>query len=164
MEVKSKEGGKDVSKKRIVIIGLVLLLAGGASAGELKVHMWPVKCVPQPVCQIKVLLDVGYWIRISCEDLKLQQVGVRTYEGCRDLRVECNFPAQLGCFITPTGVVPGDYSCTLVPNTVDPPGAPPSQKPRLCVHLDNADITGVPGGAHDVHVATVTITVIPRCY
>ena len=150
---------------RIILLAITIAAISltPANAGELKVHTWP--CIPGPkdICDIRVVMDIGYWIYIKCPcQIKLYEVGFNKYQGCASLEVECNFDVKLSCSIAPTGVVPGEYSCTLIPDFVIAPGAPPNIEPVLCVNLENADLTRNIGGLKNVHVATVTITALPN--
>ena len=145
-----------------VIVALTACVAMTAQAGELKMHQWPAQWqyVPQEVTTIDVVMDVGFWIEIvnQSDVLKLQQVSIHTYEGCLDLEVKSNFNLTLSCTITPTGTVPGTYSCLFLNPDIDPP----SGTATLCARLQNANIGTVPGGSVDVHVASITVRVVPR--
>jgi opacity protein-like surface antigen len=149
-------------KKMVFIAVVAVLLAVAAQAGEIKVHDWPMtepEPIPQDVCTINVIMDIGYWIECvnQDDDLKLIQKHIHSYENCMTLEIRSNFRAQLSCSISPTGVVPGDYTCDLDP-TVAEVG---TSYVSLCVQLHNADLSGAVGGTSDVHVATVTIKVLP---
>ena len=147
---------------RLVIVGLAVLVAVAAQAGEIKVHNWPVqyRYVPQEVTSIGVVMDVGFWIEIVNQNdvIKLQQVSFRQYEGCLDLQVKCNFNLSFSCEIVPTGTVAGTYSCAFLNSDVDAPGGVTT----LCARLEDANIGNVPGGSVDVHVASVVVCVVPR--
>lgn len=136
-------------------------LIASAQAGEIKIHQWPAQFVPQEVATVPVRMDIGYYVVIPNQDqlrIKLQQVSIREYEGCTDMVIIANFSLALSCQITPTGKVPGDYTCSISPGNLDSPGG----TARVCAKLANADLTKVPGGTTDVHVANVTIKVVPR--
>ena len=147
-------------RRKLAIVASLAFLAMGAQAGEIKVYQWPVEYVPQEVTTLDVVMDIGFWIEIVNQDsvIKLQQVSVHTYEGCLDLQVKCNFNLSLSCAITATGTVAGTYSCSMQNPNVDPPGGTPT----VCARLENADLAGNPGGTTNVHVASVTIKVVPR--
>ena len=147
--------------RRSLIIGLLIALcASVAPAGEIKLHVWPCTPVPQELATIPVLMDIGYWIEIVNQDaiIKLRQVGIHTYEGCADLQVRTNTNVRLSCTITPTGAIPGTYTCSITGADVDVPGG----HIKVCAKLTNANLAGRPGGTKDVKVALVTIRVIPR--
>jgi hypothetical protein len=57
-----------------------------------------------------------------------------------------------------SAVVPGDYSCSVSPANIDAPGGTLT----VCARITNADLSRVPGGTKNVHVANVTVRVIPR--
>lgn len=147
--------------RRSLFIGLIIaLLATAVPAGEIKIHEWPTAFIPQEVASIPVLLDVGFWIEIVNQDavIKLQQINIHTFQGCVDLIVRSNFNLRLSCTITPTGVIAGDYSCSVQNANIDAPGGVAT----ICARLTNADLRGRPGGSKDVHVATVVVRVVPR--
>jgi len=131
-----------------------------APAGEIKGHMWPCAPIPQEIATIPVLMDIGYWIEILNQDavIKLRQVTIQTYEGCTDLRVRTNSQIRLSCSISPTGAVPGTYSCYITGADINPPGG----NANVCAKLSNANLTGRPGGTKDLKVAVVTVRVVPR--
>ena len=147
-------------KRSALLIATVAILTATASAGELKIHKWPTEFVPQEVCTIKVIMDIGYWIEVVNQNdcLKLQQEDIYDYAGCLDLEVRCNFYCHLSCSIRPTGAVEGTYSCYLTGEDIDPPGGTAT----LCAELHRAHLIDQPGGSKDVHVASVTISVVPR--
>ncbi len=149
-----------MSRQGWVVLCAVTLLASAVSGGELRYRVWPVNHVPQEIVDIPVLMDVGYWVHISNQDdvIKLQQVSIRRYEGCLDLKVYCNFNLTLSCTVAATGAIGGQYSCSLQGADVDVPGGITT----VCAQLNDADLTGRPGGSTDVHVATVTLRVVPR--
>jgi hypothetical protein len=55
-------------------------------------------------------------------------------------------------------VVPGNYSCSVSPANIDAPGGTLT----ACAKITDADLSKVPGGTKGVHVANVTIRVVPR--
>ena len=147
--------------RRTVCIGLMIaLLAAAAPAGEIKTYDWPCGYLPQEMATIPVVMDVGFWVQILNQDavIKLHQVKIRTYEGCVDLIVRCNFDLTMSCSIVPTGAIGGHYSCSVQNADIDAPGS----TAVLCARLTNADLRGRPGGSRNVHVATVTVKVVPR--
>lgn len=148
-------------KKSLFAVAAVALLAVAAQAGEIKIHDWPCEFISQELTTIPVVMDVGYWIRVKDQDklkIKLQQKDIHTYEGCTDMKVECNLNITLSCSISATGAVPGKYSASLSPADVDSPGGTVS----VCAKLTDADLGKTPGGSKNVHVATVKIKVLPR--
>jgi hypothetical protein len=149
-----------MSRGKLAIVALVTILAVSAQAGEIKTHQWPATFVPQEIATINVVMDIGYWVQIvnQFDVIKLKQVSVHTYEGCIDLKVKCNFNVALSASIAPTGAVAGTYSCTIDNPMVDAPGGVAA----LCARLTNANIGGQPGGSKNVHVAVITVKVVPR--
>jgi hypothetical protein len=151
-------------KKSLFVVATVALLAAAAQAGEIKIHDWPMtdpEPIPQEVCTINVIMDIGYWIECvnQDDDLKLNQDDIHEYSGCLNIEMKSNFAAQLTASISATGAVPGDYSITKLDPSAIPAG---TTSVELCVKLANADLSGVAGGSDNVHVATVTIKVLPQ--
>ena len=148
-------------KKSLFAVAAVALLAVAAQAGEIKIHEWPCEFIFQEVAQIPVVMDVGFWVKIKDQDklkIKLSQKSIHEYEGCTDIKVECNFNITMSCSISATGAVPGNYSCSINPADLDSPGGTAT----VCAKLKDADLSKTPGGSKNVHVATVTIKVKPR--
>lgn len=147
-------------RRNLLALCVTALLASAATAGELRYYPWPATYVPQEIVDIPVVMDVGFWIEIVNQDdvIKLQQVSLHTYEGCLDLEVRCNFDLTMSCSITPTGAIEGKYSCYMQDPDVDVPGGTAT----VCARLEDANLTGQPGGSRNIHVATVTVRVVPR--
>lgn len=147
-------------RKRWIVSLAAALLTATVSAGEVKTRIWPVDYVPQEIVDIPVVMDIGYWVQIVNQNdvIKLQQKSVRHYEGCLDLQVRCNFNLALSCSITPTGAIDGKYSCSIQGADIDVPGG----SATVCAQLYDPDLAGRPGGSVNVHVATVTVWVVPR--
>lgn len=151
-----------MSRRSLLIVGLLAVSwAAAAPAGEIRTHYWPCQLTPQEITTIPVLMDIGYWIEIVNQDtfIKLQQTAISTYEGCTNLLVRCNAKLTMGCSIASTGTVPGTYSCSISGSAnVNPP----SGTVKVCAKLKNPNLASQPGGSVNVHVANVTITVVPR--
>jgi len=149
-----------MSRGKLLVIGSMVLLATTLQAGEIKVHDWPVQFIPLEVTSYPVVMDVGFWMEVvnQFDVIKLQQVTIHKYEGCIDVKVKTNFNLLLSCTIAPTGAVPGIYTATLTDAAISPPYG----VAKLCVKLENANLTNQPGGSKNVHVATVVIRVVPR--
>ena len=147
-------------RKSLFIVVLAALLAATAPAGEIKIHEWPTKFIAQEVTSIPVVMDVGYWMEIVNQNvkIKLQQINIHTYEGCVDLKVRTNFNLTMSASISATGAISGSYSCSIQEPDVDVPGGDRT----VCAKLTNANLSGQPGGSRNVHVATVTVRVVPR--
>jgi hypothetical protein len=149
-----------MSRGRLLVIGSIVLLATSLQAGEIKVHEWPVQFIPLEVTSYPVVMDIGFYMEIvnQYDVIKLQQVTIQKYEGCIDVKVKTNFNLLLSCSITATGAVGGTYTATLTDAAISPPYG----VAKLCVKLENANLTSQPGGSKNVHVATVVIRVVPR--
>ncbi len=147
-------------RHRLFMWACVVLFATSLQAGEIKTHTWPVQFVPLEVTAYPVVMDIGFWMEIlnQSEVIRLQQVTVHRFEGCINVLVRTNFNLLLSCTITPTGAVSGTYTAVLTNAAINVPGG----TARLCVTLDNPNLTGQPGGSKNVHVATVVVRVVPR--
>ena len=148
-------------KKSLFVVAAVALLAVAAQAGEIKIHNWPMTFIAQEVTDIPVVMDVGYWVAIKDQDslqIELVQQSIHTYQGSTDMTVECNFNITLSCSIAATGAISGSYGCGISPADIDAPGGVAT----VTATLTDANLGGTPGGSQNVHVATVTIMVVPR--
>jgi hypothetical protein len=120
--------------------------------------------LPENKCVIPVVMDVGMYVEIldvKSLSIKLRQVEFETYEGCTEIRIKSNFDLELGCRIKPTGMVLGKYSCS-----IDNPKVPLDLSENVtvrnvCVKAEKVKILYTAPGL-DVHVADVTITVMPE--
>jgi hypothetical protein len=153
-------------KKQLFAVAAVVLMAVVAQAGEIKFHEWPCAPIPQEITTIPVVMDVGFWVRIKDQNklkITLKQDSIHVYSGCTNAVVETNTCLTFSCSITRvvadgSPVVPGDYSCSVDPANIDAPGGTLT----VCAKINNADLSKVPGGTKGVHVANVTIRVVPR--
>ena len=149
-------------KSLIVVILLSMLPISMQATGRTR-DFDSILFTPQKMCVIPVKIDIGMYVEIlDVQDLsiKLQQVEFDTYEGCTEIRIKSNFDLQLMCKIKPTGMVPGKYSCW-----IDNPKVPLDLSENVavrnvCVKAENVKILYTAPGL-DVHVADVTITVMP---
>ncbi len=150
-------------KKGLLIVAAVLMLAGAAQAGEIKLHVWPCQFIAQDLMTIPVTMDIGFWIRVKNQQnykIKLSQIDIHTYDGCVTIPVECNFNATLSASIakvTTVGDVGGFLSCSVTPANI----TPGTTNVQVCAHLVNANLGAFAGGSKDVQVATVSIKVVP---
>ncbi|MGE5293983.1 MAG: hypothetical protein ACM3VT_04090 [Solirubrobacterales bacterium] len=153
-------------KKALFAVAAVAVLAVAAQAGEIKYHEWPCALVPQEITTIPVVMDVGYWVKINDQDklkITLGQDSIHTYSGCTNVSVSTNTCLTFTCSISKvvvdgSAVVPGDYACSVSPANINAPGGTLS----ACAKLTNADLSKVAGGTKGVHVANVTLFVVPR--
>lgn len=134
-------------------------LTSVTSARLLEVRYWPLTFTPQKLVTIPVVMDVGLWmdIRVQGDAIKLHQVDARRFEGCIDIRVRSNFNARLLYSIASTGAVGGRF--TTLPEYADI--KVPGSTAVVCARLAEADFANVPGGSRDLHVANITVKVIP---
>ncbi len=149
-----------MSRRSLVVGLLAVLCASAAPAGEVKFHVWPCAPIPQEIVSIPVVMDIGFWIEILNQDavIKLRQINIHTYEGCTDLHVRSNTNLRMSCSITPTGAVGGKFSCSITNADINVPGGIAT----VCARLTEANLAGRPGGSKNVHVANVTVRVVPR--
>ena len=144
----------------LLVTASIVLSATAVPAGEIKLHEWPTQFVPLEVTSFPVVMDIGFWMEVvnQFDVIKLQQITIHKYEGCNEVKVKTNFNLLLSCSIAPTGAVAGTYTARLTDAAISPPYGVAT----LCVTLDNANLSSQPGGSKNVHVATVTIRVVPR--
>ncbi|MHC4325397.1 MAG: hypothetical protein ACYSUX_14125 [Planctomycetota bacterium] len=150
-------------RKSLIGVTILLLLSISIQATSRTRIFGRILYLPETTCSIPVTLDVGMYVEIlDCKNLslKLEQTEFDTFEGCTEIRVKSNFDLKLDCKVKPTGMVPGDYSCY-----IDKPLIPLDLSENVavrnvCVKAENVKVLYTPPGL-DVHVANVTITVIP---
>jgi hypothetical protein len=158
-------------KKGLLIVAAVLMLVGVAQSGQIKLEKWPCTFTPQTLFTIPVKMNVGYYVRVKNQnfsiDLTQSSDSYIKYTGCKTFDVEANFNCKLAASIAwftddPKGKVNGSESTksvTLENNEIT--CAPCTQNVKVCVTLDKLYLGGVAGGSNGVHVADVTITVVP---
>jgi hypothetical protein len=151
-------------KKSLFVAVAVAMLAVSAQAGEIKVHTWPTTFVPQEICTIPVVMDVGYWITVknqSWNKITMTQVDTKNFSGCTNITVENNFALTLTSSIAKDGPVGGDFSSDFGPGVSSVDLDPGSNTVKVCAYLSNADMkTSNP--KENVKVANVKIYVVPR--
>ena len=150
-------------RKSLIVVALLLLMPMSMQAKSVRRYLGFPLYLPSDACVIPVTMDVGMYVEIldvSSYSIKLQQVEFGTFEGCTDIRIKSNFDLELACKVKPTGRVPGDYSCW-----IDNPKVPLDLSEnvtvrKVCVKAEKVKILYAAPGL-DVHVADVTITVMP---
>jgi len=150
-------------RKSLIGVILLLVLPISMQAKIMRGSFGSLLYLPEEKCVFPVVMDVGMYVEIlDVKDLsiKLQQVEFDTYEGCTEIRIKSNFDLELMCKVKPTGMVPGEYSCS-----IDNPKVPLDLSENVavrnvCVKAENVKILYTAPGL-DVHVADITITVIP---
>ena len=150
-------------RKIVIGISLLLLLPLSLQATSKARIFGTLSYAPERICSIPVIMDVGMYVEIldiQNLSIKLQQVGFDTYEGCTEIKIKSNFDLTILCKIKPTGIVPGNYSCW-----IDNPKVPIDLSENVavrnvCAKAEKVKILYTAPGS-DVHVADVTITVIP---
>jgi hypothetical protein len=89
------------------------------------------------------------------EVIRLHRTGPRSYVGDLDLEVTCNTDVTWTLSVTKTGVVQGDYSCSIDKWDIAPPGGVAT----VAVALTQVQAENTPRGTQ---VALVTLRVEPR--
>jgi len=159
----------------IAVLAIVALPAFGATVKTDKYHKpWDSHVVYEwdDLQQIKVVLDVGYWIKIEYNgDIEVHQdsnVGpaFSSYAGCMSgVKVWTNFNATLKADVTAESPAGGKWSGTL--NSVSKLDIAPGETSiEVCVtatevKIENLTAANAQGGSDNVHVATVHIMVVP---
>jgi len=146
--------------RTVFAASIAICAAVVTQAGEIKTHSWPTAFASQDgldIASIPVTMDVQPFVSVSGGTIRLEPTDSQIYEGCRILRVLCNFPLAVRCSIIPTGDVEGQYSCSIANPYIDPPGG----IVKLCVRLTDAQLENqLP--RNNVRVAVVKMTVVPR--
>jgi hypothetical protein len=147
-------------KKALFAVAAVALLAVSVQAGEIKTHSWPCTLTPIELTTIPVVMDIGYWVKVTNQDakIKLAQESIHVYSGCTNLTVKTNTAVTLSTTIAKTGDVPGSYSSWIDGSANIPMG---TSTVKVCAKVTDADLSGVPGGTTGKTVANVTILVVP---
>lgn len=158
-------------KKSLLAVALVALLASMASAGEVKLDDWPSTIIynPEKIADIPVVMDIGYWVFIPDQDdlqIKLHQTsaaghsGKHAFEGNTDMEVRSNFDLTLSTSIAGTGAIGGDFSSWVTPDAC----SAGTNVVKVYARLTDANLGsgGLAAGMKDVHVATVTVRVVPQ--
>jgi hypothetical protein len=139
-----------------------MTLAMACSAGEIKGHDWPCAFSKLTLSDlhIRVVMDVEqvYQFFIAAPAVRLERVSEGTYTGSSTLTVTCTFDLTMTCSIEPTGVVPGDYSCSVNPAEISAPGGAAT----LTAELRNAQLGNLPAGKKSLVVARIKICVAPK--
>ncbi len=151
-------------RKSLIGVTLLLVLPISMQAKILRSGFGSLLYLPEKKCVIPVVMDIGMYVEIldvQSLSIKLQQVTFDTYEGCTEIRIKSNFDLELGCKVKSTGMVPGKYSCS-----IDNPKVPLDLSENVavrnvCVKAEKVKILYTAPGL-DVHVADVTVTVMPE--
>jgi len=150
-------------KKSLFAVAMLAIVMP-AFAGQLKIHEpWPCAPIPQEVCKIDVVMDVGYYINIV--DQKAITVKqdtsssdpYHTYVGSKKTDVKTNFNAQLILSAAGTSAAGGSWSAWSVPTVA----VPPLTNVEIFVKGTGVNIDKLTGGSKGVKVAEVTVKVLP---
>jgi hypothetical protein len=134
---------------------------GSTSERKAESYNWPVAYQSQDICVIPVRMDVGFWIKASCKDLKidLKQVEIHKYQGQVDCAMQCNVNIKLSAAWAKASGMPTmnqDY-LTVTPSSLTAPGGTVTIK----LGLKDVDLSGLTGGTNCLQVGTVTLKVTP---
>jgi hypothetical protein len=151
-------------RKSLIGVTLLLALPISMQAKIIRSGFGSLLYLPEKKCVIPVVMDIGMYVEIldvKSLSIKLKQVEFETYEGCTQIQIKSNFDLELDCKVKPTGMVPGKYSCS-----IDNPKVPLDLSENvavrnICVKAEKVKILYVAPGL-DVHVADVTVTVMPE--
>ena len=181
-------------KKILFTIAVVAFLTASVQAvdpGKFKQKfdgMWPYEYIYVPVCQIPVLMDVGYFVQLEkCQDykIKLKQVpcddgkdpypksalkDFPCYRDCEEIKIRANFEAKLGGkVVNKVSWWPGDKEKVYyepvnegdVPDVI--PGDGAWHKRKVCIKAWDIAIwnAGEAQGKNEAKVADLWITVKP---
>jgi len=149
-------------KKALFAVAAVALLAVSVQAGDIKTYQWPCTKTPIEITHINCYMDIGYWVSILNQDasIKLSQISIHEYEGYTDLKVKANTEVVLSVTIASTGAIGGTPSAWIDGSAIVPPGGVET-KVTVKAKFKDADLSGIAGGTNNVHVATVTVWVVP---
>jgi hypothetical protein len=155
-------------KRTLITIAVVSLLALSASAGEVKVYdPWPTIPEPQDVGIIDVVLDVGYYVRIEPQQIKVHQDEqaqdpFHTYTGCGVLDLWHNFACQISiASVTATSAADGIWTATIDGMQSKNFWGAGQKQTTICATGTGVLIENLVGGTPDQKVAEILLQVIP---
>ncbi|MBM4025276.1 MAG: hypothetical protein FJ280_07700 [Planctomycetes bacterium] len=137
---------------------------GERSQRKAEAWNWPAEYRFVPMADIKVVMDVGFWIRLQdCGTIKLQQKMVNQYGGQVKCKVYTNVAIEWkGDFIKDPAVnLAGSASIALDPKFMSPSKG--AQELGVKLKLDGVDLNNdkLPAGAKCVQVGWVRLSVRP---
>jgi len=133
----------------------ILLLPSGTGRADLPTFTGNIQ-------DISCLLEIGYYVNIDNQSpLILERVAnaadpFRTYYGCRDTAITCNFTLSLNAYVKGTSVAEGDWSVSYSHQAL----SPGTTNVEFCVRGENIHIERLTGGSR-IKVAELHIGVIP---
>jgi len=151
-------------RKSLIWITLLFVLPISMQAKIIRGGFGSLLYLPEEKCVIPVVMDVGMYVEILNVrnlSIKLKQVEFETFEGCTEIQIKSNFNLELVCKVKPTGMVPGEYSCSIDNPKVHLDLSENVTVRNVCVKAEKVKILYAAPGL-DVHVADVTITVMPE--
>jgi len=180
-------------KKILFTIAVVAFLTASVQAvdpGKYKQKfdgMWPYEYIYVPVCEIKVLMDVGYFVQLEkCGDykIKLKQVpcdddldpypknavkDFPCYRDCEEIKIRANFEAKLGGKIVNEVQWFADGDAKVYYEGIDPGDIPDVidgdgewHKRKVCIKAWDIRIWEAGQQGNEVEVAKLWITVKPN--
>jgi len=157
-------------KKSLICVAILAIAMPAFAADTYKFHGWDSTTVVtyswNDICTMNVVMDVGYWINIDCAgDIEVQQDSLLgdpfySYSGCSDaIVVQSNFLATLKATAAADSPAGGSWSATIGnANTLEIPIG--TTTVTVCVAGTGVKIDKLTQ-ADNVHVAVVTISVLP---
>ena len=140
----------------------ILAFACPTFAGTLKVHEWMCQYVPEAVCTVDVLIDVGYYICIENQDAVtlIQQDCSTNYCNTYVSEVNSNFDAQMSVSIEACGdVTVQNLTATIVSGCHVRAGITEILEVFICAN--NVSIENMQASTKGQKIATMTISVVP---
>lgn len=140
--------------KKALFLGILLVpaITGRADLPTITGNLQDISC----------LLEIGYYVNVEDQTpMILERVAssadpFRTYYGCRNTGITCNFALNLSVYVKATSVAEGNWSVTNSHQML----SPGTTNVEFCVRGENVHIERLTGGGR-VKVAELHIGVIP---
>jgi hypothetical protein len=126
---------------------------------------WPATYDYVPICDVRVQMDVGFWIQITgCRDniIKLKQRMINQYGGQTTCTAYTNVATQWKAdFIRKDGIDLGGYdkSAAVDPSTFD--AAPGGKSIVIKLKMWDVDLKNLPAGTNCLDIGVVRVSVRP---
>jgi hypothetical protein len=128
---------------------------------------WPATYDYVPITEVKVQMDVGFWIRVTdCSTnkiIKLKQRQIRMYAGFVGCKAYTNVATQWKAdFKKKEGIDLGGYNkeAAVDPSTFD--AAPGGKDINIKLKLWDVDLKNLPAGTNCLDIGTVVVSVRPN--
>jgi hypothetical protein len=126
---------------------------------------WPASYDFVPICDIRVRMDVGFWIRVNgCQDniIRLKQRMINQYGGQTTCRAFTNVATEWkASFVKRDEVNLGGYNgeAAVDPSKFD--AAPGGKDIVIKVRLKDVDLSNLPAGTNDLNIGYARVSVRP---